>query len=41
MINRIIEWSLRNRFLVACGVLFIISYGVLSLFRPRVDSRRP
>ena len=38
MINRIIEWSLRNRFLVACGVLFIVGYGILSVFRTPVDA---
>ena len=27
MINRLIEWSLRNRFLVACATLFVIALG--------------
>lgn len=38
MINRLIEWSLRNRFLVACGVLFILGFGVWSIFRTPVDA---
>src|SRR3982750_1419498 len=38
MINRIIEWSLRNRFLVACGVLFVLAFGIWSVFRTPVDA---
>ncbi len=38
MINRIIEWSLRNRFLVICGVLFLIGWGVRSIYRTPVDA---
>jgi Cu(I)/Ag(I) efflux system membrane protein CusA/SilA len=38
VINRIIEWSLRNRFLVACGVLFVIGFGIHSLYRTPVDA---
>src|SRR3954470_20779740 len=38
MINRLIEWSLRNRFLVACAVLFSIGYGVWSLLHTPVDA---
>src|SRR3954466_11245175 len=38
MINAIIEWSLRNRFLVACGVLFIIGFGIHALFSTPVDA---
>jgi len=38
MINRIIEWSLRNRFLVICGVLFVVGFGVRALFRTPVDA---
>ena len=30
MINRLIEWSLRNRFLVVCGALFLIGWGIRS-----------
>jgi Cu(I)/Ag(I) efflux system membrane protein CusA/SilA len=38
MIGRLIEWSLRNRFLVACGVLFIIAFGVFELRRTPIDA---
>src|SRR5580765_7260736 len=38
MINRIIEWSLRNRFLVFCGVAFIIGFGIWSIYRTPVDA---
>jgi Cu(I)/Ag(I) efflux system membrane protein CusA/SilA len=38
MINRLIEWSLRNRFLVACGVLFVIGWGVRAVYRTPVDA---
>src|SRR5690348_9276753 len=38
MINRLIEWSLRNRFLVLCGVLFIIAFGARSLYTTPVDA---
>src|SRR3954467_15188736 len=38
MINRLIEWSLRNRFLVVCVVLFSIGYGVWSLLHTPVDA---
>ena len=38
MINRLIECSLRNRFLVVCGVFFIIAFGVWSVFRTPVDA---
>src|SRR5437867_6404251 len=38
MINRIIEWSLRNRFLVGCATLLIIGWGVRSIFRTPVDA---
>ena len=31
MIEAIIHWSLKNRFLVACGVLFVIALGVFAL----------
>ena len=33
MINRLIEWSLRNRFLVACAALFLIAWGVRAVYR--------
>ena len=38
MINRFIEWSLRNRFLVLCGALFILGFGVRSIYRTPVDA---
>ena len=38
MINRLIEWSLRNRFLVVCGVLLVIGWGVRSLYHTPVDA---
>src|SRR5688572_4565898 len=38
MINGVIAWSLRNRFLVSCAVFFIIAYGVHSLLRTPVDA---
>jgi len=38
MINRIIEWSLRNRFLVACGTLFLIAWGIRAIYRTPVDA---
>ena len=38
MIQRIIEWSLRNRFLVFCGALVIIALGVRAVFRTPVDA---
>src|SRR6187431_677086 len=38
MINKIIEWSLRNRFLVISAVLFVLVYGVVSVYRTPVDA---
>ena len=38
MINRLIEWSLRNRFLVACAVLIIVGLGVRAIYRTPVDA---
>ena len=38
MINRLIEWSLRNRFLVACGALLLIAVGVRAIIRTPVDA---
>ena len=38
MIQRIIEWSLKNRFLVLCGALMIIALGVRAVFRTPVDA---
>ncbi len=38
MITRIIEWSLKNRFLVLCGVLMLIVLGVRAVFKTPVDA---
>jgi Cu(I)/Ag(I) efflux system membrane protein CusA/SilA len=38
MINRIIEWALKNRFLVVCGVLFLVSWGIRAVVRTPVDA---
>jgi Cu(I)/Ag(I) efflux system membrane protein CusA/SilA len=38
MINRIIEWSLRNRFLVICGALLLAGFGVRALYQTPVDA---
>src|SRR6266853_1559395 len=38
MISRLIQWALRNRFLVLCGVLFIIGWGIRCLYRTPVDA---
>ncbi len=38
MINRLIEWSLRNRFLVVCATLLVIGWGVFALYHTPVDA---
>ncbi len=38
MITRLIEWSLKNRFLVLCGALMLIVLGVRAVFRTPVDA---
>ncbi|CAN5892178.1 CusA/CzcA family heavy metal efflux RND transporter [soil metagenome] len=38
MIERIIEWSLKNRFLVACGALMLITLGVRAIYLTPVDA---
>src|SRR5688572_20236590 len=38
MIARLIEWSLRNRFLVACGTVLLIAIGIFELRRAPVDA---
>jgi Cu/Ag efflux pump CusA len=38
MIQRIIEWSLKNRFLVFCGALLLITLGVRAVFKTPVDA---
>jgi Cu(I)/Ag(I) efflux system membrane protein CusA/SilA len=38
MIDRLIAWSLRNRFLVACGMVLLVGLGVRALYRTPVDA---
>ena len=38
MIERIIEWSLKNRFLIACATLLIIALGVRAVYLTPVDA---
>src|SRR5215203_4534437 len=38
MIHRLIEWSLRNRFLVGCASLALVAIGVRALWRTPVDA---
>ncbi len=38
MIERIIEWSLKNRFLVACGTLLLVALGIRALYLTPVDA---
>src|ERR1043165_812862 len=38
MIRWLIEWSLRNRFLVACGTLLLVALGIFELRRAPVDA---
>lgn len=38
MIHRLIEWSLRNRFLVLCATLMVVALGVRALYRTPVDA---
>lgn len=38
MIHRIIEWSLRNRFLVFCAALVIIASGIHAVIKTPVDA---
>src|SRR5215217_5840982 len=38
VIRALIEWSLRNRFLVACGALLLIAFGVREVRRAPVDA---
>jgi Cu(I)/Ag(I) efflux system membrane protein CusA/SilA len=38
MIARVIEWSLKNRFLVLCGLLLLVGWGVRDLYRTPVDA---
>jgi Cu(I)/Ag(I) efflux system membrane protein CusA/SilA len=38
MINWIIEWSLKNRFLVVCSILAVVGIGVRAIYRTPVDA---
>jgi Cu(I)/Ag(I) efflux system membrane protein CusA/SilA len=38
MIEKIIEWSLKNRFLVICGALMLIALGVRAIYLTPVDA---
>jgi Cu(I)/Ag(I) efflux system membrane protein CusA/SilA len=38
MINRLIDWSLRNRFLVACATLLVIALGLHAVWTTPVDA---
>jgi Cu(I)/Ag(I) efflux system membrane protein CusA/SilA len=38
MIYKLIEWSLRNRFLVFCGVALLAGFGVRAVYRTPVDA---
>ena len=38
MIEKLIEWSLKNRFLVACGVLMLVALGVRAVYLTPVDA---
>jgi Cu(I)/Ag(I) efflux system membrane protein CusA/SilA len=38
MINRIIEWSLRNGFLVICAALLLAGFGIRALYQTPVDA---
>ena len=38
MIARIIEWSLRNRFLVVCATLIVAAWGVKALRSTPIDA---
>ena len=38
MLNRIIEWSARNVFLVLLGTVFVVGWGVYAVVRTPVDA---
>ena len=38
MIGSLIAWSLRNRFLVSCAVLFVIGFGIKAVYQTPVDA---
>jgi Cu/Ag efflux pump CusA len=41
MIEKIIEWSLKNRFLVACATLMLVALGVHTVHLTPVDDELP
>lgn len=38
MIERLIEWSMRNRFLVGCMTIFIVGFGLRAVWQTPVDA---
>jgi Cu(I)/Ag(I) efflux system membrane protein CusA/SilA len=38
MIQHLISWSLRNRFLVACAALFMVAFGIRAIYDTPVDA---
>ena len=38
MIEKVIEWSLKNRFLVLCGALLLVALGVRAIYLTPVDA---
>jgi Cu(I)/Ag(I) efflux system membrane protein CusA/SilA len=38
MINRLIDWAIRNRFLVACATLFLVAFGIRAIYTTPVDA---
>ncbi|MEI7928728.1 MAG: efflux RND transporter permease subunit, partial [Verrucomicrobiales bacterium] len=38
MIDAVITWSLKNRFLVACVALFIVAFGIKAIYQTPVDA---
>lgn len=38
MIENIIEWALKNRFMVACGTLLLVALGIHALYQTPVDA---
>ena len=38
MLNRVIEWSMRNVFLVLLGTLFVIGAGVYAIHKTPLDA---
>src|SRR5213596_2725934 len=38
MIHRLIEWSMRNRFLVGCATLVLVAAGIRAVWRTPVDA---